>query len=96
MVTPVRATVGSSRITVACPTQTPGTSVMALLAPVGRSPISTPSWRILGRLTRASSAVEQTGGEVVGAHRLERGIDDGALVEGAGTPGVEPAPGSDP
>ena len=48
-VTPVRATPrpsggpGSSRHTVACPTPTPGTSMMDPVGPAGRSPIFSPS-----------------------------------------------------
>ena len=49
IVTPVRATRGSSAITVAWPTSTPGTSVIALCGPVGSSPITTPKSRIRAR-----------------------------------------------
>ena len=50
-VQPVRATLpsGSSRHTVTCPTRTPGTSVIALWAPVGSGPNVSPRSRARGR-----------------------------------------------
>ena len=61
-VTPVRATPrpaggsGSSRQTVAWPTRTPGTSVIAFRGPVGSRPIAMPASR--GRGVRCSSTRE--------------------------------------
>src|SRR5512132_4662881 len=50
VVTPVRATDGSSRMTVAWPTLTPSTSVMAFCGPGPRRPITTPRSRTRGHM----------------------------------------------